>query len=130
MAMLFDAANSHLDKSVKLGAYPKDPLWDIVFTPNGKTAFALGYGAPTSAGVLIAINVSAGTAASPLAVGVGASSLAVAPNGNEAYVLDAGSPPGAQAKTSAGSVVPIDVATDKTGPPIAVTAYAQVMAVS
>jgi hypothetical protein len=69
-------------------------------------------------------------AGAPIHVGVNASAIVASRNGTWVYVLDDGIPPGSPGPKSAGSVVPIDVATGKAAKSIPIAPYAQVMATS
>ena len=102
----------------------------MTLTPNGQMAYALGYGKTSSQGVVVPVNTATGVAGAPIHVGFNSSAIVASPSGAWVYVLDDGTPPGSSGPKSAGSVVPIDVATGKAGKPIPVAPYAQVMATS
>jgi hypothetical protein len=94
-------------------------------------AYALGYGkTSTSQEIVVPVDTVTGVAGAPIHVGVNASAIVASRNGAWVYVLDDGTPPGGPGPKSAGSVVPIDVATGKAGKPIPIAPYAQVMATS
>lgn len=130
--LTIDPATDSVVSTVALGAYSKTGSWALAVTPNGKTVYVLGLGSATSAGVVLPVSV--GTpperVAKPISAGLNSAGIAVAGNGVWAYVLDAGIPPGAPGshRTSAGSIVPIEIATGTAGKPISLPAYAQVMA--
>lgn len=128
---IFNTATGTLHKTVHLGPYSEAGGWAITLTPNGQMAYALGYGkTSTSQGIVVPVDTVTGVAGAPIHVGVNASTIVASPNGAWVYVLDDGTPPGGAGPKSAGSVVPIDVATDKAGKAIPLTPYAEVMATS
>ena len=122
-------ATDNATKTINLGAYPGSTAWEIAVSPNGKTAYALGFGSTTKQGVLIPVNTATGTAGKAISVGDNASAVVFAPNSQWAYVLDYGAE-GSGHSSSAGRVLPIDVATGAVGKPITVPAYAEALAAS
>jgi hypothetical protein len=129
--LVYDAATGTLHKTVKLGPSSEASGWAITLTPNGQMAYALGYGkTPSAQGVVVPVNTATGAAGAPIHVGFNSSTIVASPNGSWVYVLDNGTPPGSSGPKSAGSVVPIDVASGKAGKPVPVAPYAEVMATS
>ena len=127
--LVYNTATGTLHKTVNLGPYSEASGWAMALTPNGQLAYALGYAkSASSQGIVVAVNTATGVAAAPVHVGFNASTIVASPNGMWVYVLDPGTPPGSSGPKSAGSVVPIDVATGKAGKPIPIAPYAQVMA--
>jgi hypothetical protein len=127
--LIFNAATGTLDKTVHLGPYSEANGWAIAVTPNGQMAYALGFGKTSSSqGIVVPVNTASGVAGALVHVGVNASTIVASPNGAWVYVLDYGTGPGSSGPKSAGSVVPINVATGKAGKAIPLTPYAQVMA--
>jgi YVTN family beta-propeller protein len=121
-------ATNKVTKTVNLGSHPSATGWQVVVSPNGKVAYALGFGTPKQQGVVIPINTAAGTAGNPIPVGDNAAAITFGPGGQFAYVLDGGSVTGGP--RLAGGVLPIDVATGVAGKSIPVAAYAQEMTAS
>jgi hypothetical protein len=129
--LIYNAATGTLHKTVRLGPYSEASGWAITLTPNGQMAYALGYGKTASSqGIVVPVNTTTGVAGAPVHVGFNASTIIASPNGTWVYVLDNGTPPGSSGPKSAGSVVPIDVATGKAGKAIPLAPYAEVMATS
>ena len=127
----YDTATGKFRKTVSIGPYSEAGGWAITLTPNGQMAYALGYGkTSTSQEIVVPVDTVTGVAGAPIHVGVNASAIVASRNGAWVYVLDDGTPPGGPGPKSAGSVVPIDVATGKAGKPIPIAPYAQVMATS
>ena len=129
--LIYNTATGTLHKTVDLGPYSEASGWAVTLTPNGQMAYALGYGKTSSSqGIVVPVNAVTGVARSPIHVGVNASTIVASPNGAWVYVLDDGTPPGGSGPKSAGSVVPIDVASGKAGKAIPLVPYAEVMATS
>jgi hypothetical protein len=127
----YDTATGKFRKTVSIGPYSEAGGWAITLTPNGQMAYALGYGkTSTSQEIVVPVDTVTGVAGAPIHVGVNASAIVASRNGAWVYVLDDGTPPGGPGPKSAGSVVPIDVATGKAGKPIPIAPYAQVMTTS
>jgi hypothetical protein len=127
----YDTATGKFRKTVSIGPYSEAGGWAITLTPNGQMAYALGYGKTSaSQGIVVPVDTVTGVAGGPIHVGVNASTIVASRNGTWVYVLDDGTPPGGAGPKSAGSVVPIDVATGKAGKAIPIAPYAEVMATS
>ena len=127
--LIYNTATGTLRKTVKLAPYAEASGWAITLTPNGQMAYALGYGKTAfSQGIVVPVNTATDVAGAPVHVGFNSSTILASPNGLWVYVLDNGTRPGSSGPKSAGSVVPIDVATGKAGKAIPLTPYAEVMA--
>jgi DNA-binding beta-propeller fold protein YncE len=118
-------ATDQVGKTIDLGSHPGMTLWQIAVSPNGNTAYALGWGSPKQQGVVIPVNTATDVAGKAMAVGYNASAIVFSPDGDWAYVLDDSMEP-----HSPGGVVPIDVATGLAGKRIAVAAFAEAIATS
>ena len=90
-----------MDRTIDLGSFPGSTQWQVVISPNGKTAYALGYGTPSRAGVLVPVNTASGAVGKPIAVGDNASNVVISSDSKWAFVLDYGS------TRSPGGVVPV-----------------------
>jgi hypothetical protein len=129
--LIYNTATGTLRKTVKLGPNSEASGWAVTLTPNGQMAYALGYGKTASSqGIVVPVNTATGVAGAPVHVGFNSSTILASPNGTWVYVLDNGTRPGSSGPKSAGSVLPIDVATGKAGKAIPLTPYAEVMATS
>jgi hypothetical protein len=129
--LVYNTATGTLHKTVNLGPPSEANGWAVTLTPNGQMAYALGYGKTSSSqGIVVPVNTVTGVAGAPIHVGSNASTIVASPNGTWVYVLDGGTPPGGSGPKSAGSVVPIGVASGKAGKPIPIAPYAEVMATS
>jgi hypothetical protein len=128
--LVISASTNNVTRTVTLGSYPKALDWAVAVTPNGKAAYALGWGTRGVPGVVLPFDTATGAVGKPIATGLNSSTIAVSANGLWAYVLDSGVPPGSSGPLSAGSVIPIDVATEKASKAIPVPAYAEAMATS
>ena len=106
------------EPGIAVGAEPMA----IAITPNGKEAYVANSGSDT----VTPINLVTRVPGPPIQVGLGPSSIAIAPDGLTAYVTVAGfgpsSPPasGSPISLPAGKVVPINLTSATSGPPITV----------
>ena len=123
---VISTSTGKVQKTIDLGAYPKNNYWAVAVSPNGKTIYALGYGSATQQGLVVPVVAATGKAGKALPVGYNAGQIAFAANGKWAYVLDEGSQSG---KTrSPGGVVPVNLSNNSVGKLVPVPAYAEVMA--
>jgi len=128
--LIFNTATGTLHKTVDIGPSSEANRWAMTLTPNGQMAYALGYAKTSSQALVVPVNTATGVAGAPIHVGFNSSTIIASPGGAWVYVLDDGTPPGSAGPKSAGSVVPIDVASGKAAKPIPLVPYAQVMATS
>jgi YVTN family beta-propeller protein len=94
---------------------------DIAIAPDGKTAYVTDDGSSSVLGHTVTpIDLATGKAGTPIQVGQGPQGIAITPDGKTAYVADAGAIVAGQRGAIGHTVTPIDLATGKAGPPIAV----------
>ncbi|HLN04744.1 MAG TPA: PKD domain-containing protein [Acidimicrobiales bacterium] len=114
-----DLANHTFSTPIKVHNSPVA----IAITPNGASAYVLGY-LNASEATVVPIKTSNGTAGKAIAVGplesAGPGGIAVTPNGKTVWV----------ASSENGTISPISVATGKLGTPIAVGAFPIAIAVT
>ncbi len=94
---------------------------DIAISPDGKTAYVTDDGSSSSLGHTVTpINLATRRPERPIPVGAGPQGIAITPDGATAYVADAGAIVAGQVGPVGHTVTPIDLSTDKPGPPITV----------
>jgi YVTN family beta-propeller protein len=123
---VISTATNRVAKTIDLGDHPSANAWQIVMSPDGKTAYAWAFGTPTQAGMVVPVNTATATAGKPISVGDDAASVVFSANSKWAYVLDDGYKSGAS--RSAGGVLAINVASGVAGKVLPVAAYADAMA--
>ncbi len=126
---VISVATDRVTKTIDLGNHSHANAWQVVMSPDGEVAYALGLGSPAQAGVVVPINTATGAAGKAISVGNNAAGVAFSANGKWAYVLDDGYRTGAGPGRS-GGVLPINVAKGVAGRLIPAAAYADAMAPS